>query len=166
MVQKEGEMKRFELGGPALTVACVALFVALSGGAVAATVVPIAKHALTADTATNAKKLGGKTPAQIKASLRGAQGPAGSTGPAGAVGPAGPQGPQGPQGDQGPVGALGPQGPKGDVGAGLDVLGTAASAAALPASAAAGDAYLVNGDLYVFDSTAWANGGPVKGPKG
>src|SRR5262249_33711196 len=117
-------MKRFELGGPALTVACVALFVALSGGAVAATVVPIAKHALTAATATTGKRRGGRPPARTRGGVRGARGPAGSTGPAGAVGPAGPQGPQGAQGDQGPAGATGPQGPKGDVGAGLDVLGT------------------------------------------
>src|SRR5262245_60386050 len=112
-------MKRFDLGGPALVVACIAFFVALTGGAVAAAVVPMAKHALSADTATNAKKLGGKTPAQIKATLRGAPGPAGATGATGAAGPAGPQGAQGaqgPQGDQGPQGQQGQPGPKGDAG--------------------------------------------------
>src|SRR4029079_14442388 len=93
-------MKRFELGAPALVVACIALFVALSGGAVAAVVVPIAKRALTADTAMNAKKLGGKPPAQITSSLRGAQGPAGRAGAPGGTGPAGPQGQQGPAGQQ------------------------------------------------------------------
>jgi hypothetical protein len=45
-----------------MVVALVALFVALSGSAVAATVVPLAKRALVAD---NAKKLGGRTPAQL-----------------------------------------------------------------------------------------------------
>jgi hypothetical protein len=52
---------------PALVVALTALFVALSGTAVAAGVVPLAKRALSAD---NAKKLGGKTAAQV-ASLPG-----------------------------------------------------------------------------------------------
>ena len=47
---------------PALVLAVVALFVALSGTAVAAGVVPLAKRALVAD---NAKKLQGKTTAQI-----------------------------------------------------------------------------------------------------
>jgi hypothetical protein len=49
---------------PAFVVAMIALFVALGGtaGAVATQAVPLAKRALSAD---NAKKLGGKTPAQI-----------------------------------------------------------------------------------------------------
>src|SRR2546429_334142 len=55
------------LSGPAFVLAVVALFVALSGGAVAAGIVPLARHAITADTAKNAKRLGGKTPAQIRA---------------------------------------------------------------------------------------------------
>jgi hypothetical protein len=80
-------MKR-NLGGPALVVAAIALFVALGEGAVAAGIVPLARHALTAGTATNALKLGGKTPAQVKTSLRGAPGPAGPTGPSGAAGSA------------------------------------------------------------------------------
>jgi hypothetical protein len=72
-------MKR-NLGGPALVVAAVALFVALGEGAVAAGIVPLARHALTAGTATNALKFGGRTPVQIKAGLRGVAGPAGPTG--------------------------------------------------------------------------------------
>ena len=75
---------------PAFVLALIALFVALTGGAVAAGIVPLAKHALTAGTATNALKLGGKTPTQVKASLRG---PQGAQGPAGPIGPAGPAGP-------------------------------------------------------------------------
>ena len=59
-------MKR-NLGGPALVVAAIALFVALGEGAVAAGIVPLARHALTAGTATNALKFGGRTPVQIKA---------------------------------------------------------------------------------------------------
>jgi len=50
---------------PALVVAIIALFVALSGTAVAAGVVPLAKRALTADTAKNSLKLGGLTAAQV-----------------------------------------------------------------------------------------------------
>jgi hypothetical protein len=68
-----------------IVIASVALFVALSGGAVAAGIVPLAKHALTADMATNATKLGGKTPAQLSLSLRGARGPQGIQGPAGST---------------------------------------------------------------------------------
>jgi hypothetical protein len=80
-------MKR-NLGGPALVLALIALFVALGEGAVAAGIVPLAKHAITAATASNALKLGGKTPAQIKTSLRGAVGPAGPTGAQGVAGSA------------------------------------------------------------------------------
>ena len=49
---------------PAMVVALLALFVALSGTAVAAGVVPLAKRALIAD---NASKLQGKTAAQVAA---------------------------------------------------------------------------------------------------
>ena len=80
-------MKR-NLGGPALVLALIALFVALGEGAVAAGIVPLARHAITAGTASNSLKLGGKTPAQIKTTLRGAPGPAGPTGPQGVAGSA------------------------------------------------------------------------------
>jgi hypothetical protein len=62
---------------PALVVALLALFISLTGTAVAAGVVPLAKralladraktadHAKTADNATNATKLGGLTAAQV-----------------------------------------------------------------------------------------------------
>ena len=79
---------RRNLGGPALVVALIALFVALGEGAVAAGIVPLARHAITAGTATNSLKLGGKTPAQIKTTLRGATGSRGPTGPQGAAGSA------------------------------------------------------------------------------
>ena len=49
-------MGRLRLPSPAMAVALLALFVALSGTAVAAGIVPLAKRALVAD---NAKKLGG-----------------------------------------------------------------------------------------------------------
>ena len=87
-----------KLSVPAFALAVIALFVALSGGAVAAGIVPLARHATTAGTASNSLKLGGKTPAQLAKSLRGARGPQGIQGPAGARGPAGPAGPAGTSG--------------------------------------------------------------------
>jgi len=56
--------KRIPRPGAALVVASLALLVSLSGTAVAAGVVPLAKRALSAD---NAKRLGGQTPAQVVA---------------------------------------------------------------------------------------------------
>ena len=56
-------MRKRRLPSPALVVAMLALLVALSGTAVAASlVVPLAKRALVAD---NAKKLSGRTLSQI-----------------------------------------------------------------------------------------------------
>ena len=66
---------------PALAIAVLALFVSLGGSAVAATVVPLAKRALSADKAKvsdNAKKLGGKTAAQLTAAAAAKAGPASS----------------------------------------------------------------------------------------
>lgn len=85
----------------AFVLASIALFVALSGGAVAAGIVPLARHAVTAGTASNAVKFGGKTPAQLRAawlgnsSKQGVPGPQGPKGDTGARGPAGPAGPAG-----------------------------------------------------------------------
>jgi len=160
---------------PALVVAVAALFLALTGGAIAAGIVPLARHAYTADTATvarNAKHLGGKTVAQIAASARGPQGiqgPAGPTGPAGVTGSTGAKGETGATGASGATGAVGPEGPqgdKGDVGAGLKIVGTVATAQDLPPSGTTGDGYLVAGDLYVWTGGEWTNAGPVQGPKG
>ena len=151
---------------PALVLAMVALFAALAGGATAGGIVGFAKHAATADSATvagNAKRLGGKTAAQIAASVHGATGP---QGPAGLAGAAGATGPAGAKGDAGGAGPAGPAGPKGDVGAGLKIVGTVASQSALPTTGTTGDAYLVGGDLFVWTGTAWTNAGPVQGPKG
>src|SRR5881628_392743 len=52
------------LPSPSVVISLIALFVALGGTAVAAGVVPLAKRSLVAD---NAKKLGGKTAAQVAA---------------------------------------------------------------------------------------------------
>ena len=56
--------RKFRLPSPAMAVALAALFVGLSGTAVAAGVPALAKRALVAD---NAKKLGGQTSAQLLA---------------------------------------------------------------------------------------------------
>ena len=63
---------RIKLPSPALTVASIALFVALSGTAVAAGVVPLAKRALSADT------LKGKSPAALLRDAAAQPGPASS----------------------------------------------------------------------------------------
>jgi hypothetical protein len=74
-------MFKRRLPSPALVVAVMALFVALGGSAVAAGVVPLAKRALSADKAKisdNAKKLGGKTAAQLTTEAAAKAGPASS----------------------------------------------------------------------------------------
>jgi hypothetical protein len=66
---------------PALVVALLALFISLSGTAVAAGVVPLAKRALTADkakVAANAKKLDGQTSAALLQKAAQMPGPASS----------------------------------------------------------------------------------------
>ena len=68
-------MNRRKMPSPALVIAVLALFVSLSGTAVAAGVVPLAKRALTAD---NSKKLGGQTADSIAASAAQRPGPASS----------------------------------------------------------------------------------------
>lgn len=160
---------------PALAVALIALFVSLGGTAVAAGIVPLAKRALTADKAKqadNARRLGGKTVAQIAAQARGPkgeQGVAGPAGPAGAAGPRGDAGPAGPQGSTGPQGAAGSKGEKGekgDTGDGIHLTGALAAVGDLPATGVAGDSYLIAGVLYVWDGAQWVNGGPVEGAEG
>src|SRR3954454_4075625 len=160
--------RRPRLPSPSLVLATAALFVALTGAATAAGIVAYAKRAGTAD---NAKHLGGKTAAQIAATVHG---PAGPQGPAGAVGPGGPKGDQGAAGAGGAAGAEGPQGgvrgggARGDVGAvgaGVKIVGTVATQADLPTTGTTGDAYLVGGNAYVWTGSAWTNAGPVQGPK-
>ena len=71
------------LPSPAFVVACIALIIALSGTAIAAGIVPNARHANTADVATralNADKVQGRTAVQIAAA--GAQAGAQLPGPA------------------------------------------------------------------------------------
>jgi hypothetical protein len=58
---------KLRIPGPSMVVALVALFVALSGTAVAAGVPTLAKRALVADKAKDSAKLNGKTSAQLLA---------------------------------------------------------------------------------------------------
>ena len=78
---------RTQRPSPAMAIACLALFVSLSGTAIAAGAVPLAKRALSADkaklatratSADNAKRLGGKSPADLLAAAAAAPGPASS----------------------------------------------------------------------------------------
>ena len=65
--------RKLRLPGPAMAVALAALFVFLSGTAVAAGIVPLAKRALTADkakvaaVAADANKLEGKSATEVAA---------------------------------------------------------------------------------------------------
>jgi hypothetical protein len=155
---KEEEMSN-RRPSPALVVAVLALLVALSGTAVAAGVVPLAKRALTADKAklaNNAKKLGGLTATQLSARMRGPRGVAGPQGPKGDPGPAGPLGAAGPQGATGATGPKGDQGPAGPAtAAGLVSVRTApftlvaGGAALFTVDCAAGEKAVSGGFTYV-----------------
>ena len=108
----------------------------------------------------------------------GPQGPQGPAGPQGIQGFKGDQGVQGPQGQQGPTGPAGPagsQGPqgdkgdKGDTGASINVKGTKATVAALPAVGNyLGDAWVVDedGHLYIWNGGGWTDAGTFQGPQG
>ena len=89
----------------------------------------------------------------------------------------GPKGDKGDKGDTGPQGPQGIQGPKGDDGApgqGINVQGTVATYADLPAGLGpsdAGKAYLVSADgkLYIWSGTSWpadGQGAQFEGPQG
>ncbi len=119
----------------------------------------------------------GPTGPQGATGPQGTTGPTGPSGPSGSTGPTGPQGITGPQGTTGPTGPQGVTGPTGPIGAtgatgaGIEILGTYASLAALQAAhptGTVGDAYLVNQDLYIWDSVAndWTNAGTIAGPAG
>lgn len=108
----------------------------------------------------------------------GATGPAGPTGATGAQGGQGAQGLQGIQGVPGPQGATGLQGPTGPIGPsgpagpGLDIVGSVANAAALPATGISGDAWITTDTGHVWtwaQSPApphWMDLGPIQGPAG
>jgi hypothetical protein len=60
--KEETHVSQVSSTGPALVIACLALLISMGSTAVAAGVVPLAKRALIAD---NARKLQGKTPAEV-----------------------------------------------------------------------------------------------------
>jgi hypothetical protein len=98
------------LPSPALVVAFVALFVALTGSAVAAKLITgkqIAKGTITSANVKNKTLQAGDLSSRARSALRGARGPAGPQGPAGAAGLPGPKGDTGAPGQQGPPGLSG-----------------------------------------------------------
>jgi hypothetical protein len=129
-------MKR--LARPRLTyanvIATLALFLALGGGAYAATSIPkasVGTAQLRADSVTGPKVSDGSlvaadfAPGQLPRGAAGETGPEGEAGPAGAPGPkglqgeagaTGPRGERGPQGERGDDGQAGPRGQKGEPG--------------------------------------------------
>ncbi len=115
-------MVRIRRPGPAMGVALLALFVALSGTGIAAvtSVVPensIGTAQLRNDSVTRAKiahqsitSILIKPGSLLASDFAAGQLPAGPKGDTGAAGPAGPQGPKGEKGDKGATGAQGPAG--------------------------------------------------------
>jgi hypothetical protein len=101
---------------PAMVVALIALFVALSGTATAGGLLITSRQIKNGT--IQAVDINARTVRQFQ-----------RPGPAGAEGPPGPQGPQGPAGDRGPAGAQGPQGPPGVASAGAVYTRTLESAA-------------------------------------
>jgi hypothetical protein len=129
MLRQQGVGKDRVLPGrpsPAMAVALLALFVALSGGAYAAIRLPshsIGARELKSKSVTGDKLSGNAvTSAKVKdhsllaRDFRAGELPAGAQGPAGQPGPTGAPGGNGPQGDTGAAGATGP------AGIGLDTL--------------------------------------------
>jgi hypothetical protein len=112
-----------------MVVAMIALFVALAGGAYAATQLPknsvgaaqLKKNAVTPPKLSPAAKTALSTP-----------GPKGATGAQGPRGDAGPRGESGPRGDAGPRGDSGPKGDTGTAGPSATILNWDEAASATP----------------------------------
>lgn len=109
----------------------------------------------------------------IGASVTGPTGPTGSNGPTGPTGYTGPGGSAsnmtGPTGYTGPLGTTGPTGPTGANGTSVDIKGSVANSAALPASGnTVGDGYITRdtGHLWVWTGSAWVDVGQIVGPTG
>jgi hypothetical protein len=121
-----------------MVVALLALFVALAGGAYAATQLPansvgaaqLKKSAVTPTKLSPAAKAALSTPGPKGAT--GAQGAAGPRGDTGPRGDAGPKGDSGPKGDTGPKGEIGPKGDPGTPGPGATILNWDEAASATP----------------------------------
>jgi hypothetical protein len=101
-------MSRWKMPSPAMAVGLTALFIALTGGAYAATRVLVHTSGIANSAVTNHKIANGAVgPAKLNGTLKrelaahGAQGPRGATGAAGAAGATGAAGPAGPAGAAG-----------------------------------------------------------------
>ncbi len=106
---------------PAMVVAMLALFVALTGTAVATTSALITGKQIKNSSITGLDiKNKSVTAADIKGQLRGARGVPGVAGPSGPAGPAGAAGAQGAQGIQGPAGPF----PSGNAPGGVTIRGS------------------------------------------
>ena len=114
--------RRLGANGPGLTVAVIALVLALAGGAIAASgaLTSKQKSEVKAIVKKEVKKNPGPTgPAGPQgqagaAGAKGANGGIGPAGPAGSTGVTGPTGPTGKEGPEGPEGPTGPTGPQGE----------------------------------------------------
>lgn len=103
--------RRIKTGAsPSMIVACIAVVLAMTGSAFAATA--LITGADIKDGSITKADLSSRT----KRSLKGRRGPAGRDGQDGFVGAQGPQGSDGPLGPVGPAGPAGPQGQKGTTG--------------------------------------------------
>jgi Collagen triple helix repeat (20 copies) len=103
---------RFPRVSPAVVVAMLALFVALTGAAVATTSALITGKQIKDNSITGADvKNKSLRPNDFTGSVRGARGPAGPAGAQGPQGAQGPPGPTGPAGQKGDTGERGPEGP-------------------------------------------------------
>lgn len=132
---------------PALVIACVALFVAASGGAWAATTTLAGARATTATPGKSQTKRGHRGPR----GFRGRQGPAGQPGV---------QGPTGPRGLAGTPGVTGPPGSPGAVGPSDGFVTSQLAAVTLPAATDTSVAQLVlpvGGSYVVTAATELGN---------
>ena len=101
---------------PAMVVACIALFIALGGGAWAAVNLPrnsVGTKQLKKNAVTSAKV---KDHSLLVKDFKSGQLPGGAAGPQGPAGPKGDKGSQGSTGAKGATGPVGPTGPKGPTG--------------------------------------------------
>jgi Collagen triple helix repeat (20 copies) len=130
-------MIKRSIPSPAMVVACVALFVAMSGTGYAAT-----------------QLASGSGPAT--ASKKAKKGPRGKRGPQGQQGPVGPTGQTGPQGPQGPRGNDGQRGPSAGYQAFRDVVGplSTSEAPTVGSLALPAGSYLATAKLWVVNEGA------------
>ena len=109
-------------------------------------------------------------PRGADSTVPGPSGPQGPSGPSGPTGFTGPQGPPGNTGPQGVQGTAGPTGPKGADGTSVQIKGSVANHAALPATGnTPGDLWITldTGHGWVWGLPGqWSDVGPIQGPPG